>query len=146
MESLRQVPAKSPMVSKMHADNKLSPVFLSIIPPIRDLLGFPSLACLLSALFCPNPKCLLPPATQPSSFHIVLPSLSSLHAPLTRSVSSVLLDSGPLAVESIVGGALELCARGSPATSGSVAESGKRLRGARSGAKAEHGVECGLGD
>ena len=95
-------------------------------------------------LFCPNPNVSSHPQCDPDSYQPALQSFSSLLAPLTRSVSSVLLDSGPLAVESVVGGALELRAGGSPATSGSVAESGKRLRGARSGAKAEHGVECAV--
>jgi hypothetical protein len=146
MESLRQVPARVQWLVKcirttasslyafpfflataifllfllLHASSPLSSAQIPMPPPTRSTILLP-----------PNPA---------------LPHLSPLFAPLTRSVSSVLLDSGPLAVESVVGGALELGAGGSPATSGSVAESGKRLRGARSGAKAEHGVECGLGD
>jgi hypothetical protein len=105
---------------------------------------------LLHASPLPSAQTPMPPPTRnatlfPLNQHYPPLPLSPLFAPLTRSVSSVLLDSGPLAVESVVGGALELCARGSPATSGGVAESGKRLRGARSGAKAEHGVECELG-
>lgn len=74
------------------------------------------------------------------------PSIFFPLAPLTRSVSGVLLDSGPLAVEGVVGGALEALranARG-PAAGSGVAESGERLRGAHSGTEAEHGVECAV--
>lgn len=68
------------------------------------------------------------------------PRNSDSRGKLTRSVSSVLLDSGSLAVESIVGGALEAFganARG-PAAGGLVAESGERVSGARGGTEAEH--------
>jgi hypothetical protein len=59
----------------------------------------------------------------------------------------MLLNSGSLAVESIVGRALEaLCANaGRPAAGSGVAESGQRERSARGGAEAEHCVVCGGG-
>lgn len=66
----------------------------------------------------------------------MMPSLPRL----TGSVSSVLLDSGPLAVEGVVGRALKAFganARG-PAAGGLVAESGERGRGARGGTEAQH--------
>lgn len=61
---------------------------------------------------------------------------------LTRGVSSVLLNSGPLTVEGVVGRALKALradAR-SPAAGSGVAESGQRRRGARGGTEAEHCV------
>lgn len=65
-------------------------------------------------------------------------------SPLTRSISGVLLDSGPLAVEGVVGRALKALRAdaGSPAAGSGVAESGQRRRGARSGTEAEHCVVC----
>jgi len=83
---------------------------------------------------------------RPSSPRPTLLSLSSFLVPLTRRVSSVLLNGGPLTVESVVGGALEALRANarSPAAGGGVAESRERLRSARGGAKAEHGVECGV--
>lgn len=61
--------------------------------------------------------------------------------PLTRSVGSVLLDSGPLAVKGVVGSALKaLRGAGVEAAGSGVAENGERRRGAGGGAEAEHCV------
>lgn len=56
----------------------------------------------------------------------------------------MLLNSGPLAVEGVVGRALEALRANarSPAAGGGVAESGQCARGASSGTEAEHRVDC----
>ena len=92
-------------------------------------------------LFCPNPNVSSHPQCDPDSYQPALQSFSSLLAPLTRSVSSVLLDSGPLAVEGVVGRALKaLRGAGVEAAGSGVAENGERRRGAGGGAEAEHCV------
>lgn len=58
----------------------------------------------------------------------------------------MLLNGSPLAVEGVVGRALEAFGAnaGSPAAGGLVAESGERGRGARGGAEAEHNCDCAV--
>ena len=87
-------------------------------------------------------------STQPSTLSPRLPFSSptaNASSPppisLTRGVGSVLLDSGPLAVEGVVGRALKLRAdAGVEAAGGGVAENGERRRGAGGGTEAEHCV------
>jgi hypothetical protein len=72
---------KSPMVSKVHSDDGFFLVFFPLLPRDRNLPAFPPLACLLSALFCPNPNASSnpqynPPPTEPSA----TPSLPSFRA------------------------------------------------------------------
>lgn len=130
------------MVSGLHLIARLLPVFLSPLFGSRIFLDsfLMRASTPLSSVRIPMPPLLRPIDPLPTS--ITLPPLSQI--PLTRSVSSMLLDSGPLAVESVVGGTLEALranARG-PAAGSSVAESGERGRGARGGTEAEHGVVC----
>lgn len=73
------------------------------------------------------------------------PTANAFSAPpisLTRGIGSVLLDSGPLAVEGVVGRALKALRAdaGVEAAGSGVAENGKRRRGAGGGAEAEHCV------
>jgi hypothetical protein len=78
---------------------------------------------------------------KPSSYSPTANAFSLPPVPLTRSVSSVLLDSGPLAVEGVVGRALKaLRGAGVEAAGSGVAENGERRRGAGGSAKAEHCV------
>lgn len=112
-------------------------------PSISDMPGSPG-SCSYSI-----PLHSLPPMSPCPSSQPLPPPLEPMPGrlppeTLTRGVSSVLLNSGPLAVEGVVGRAfkaLRADAR-SPAAGSGVAESGQRRRGARGGAEAEHCVVC----
>ena len=129
------------MVSKVQIDDLFSGISLSARP--RKTYCHNSLAlahtALPSDLFHPNLHPLPKPSSSSSGANASYPPSISL----TRSVSSVLLDSGPLAVEGVVGRALKLRADAGVEAAGSgVAENGERRRGAGGGAEAEHCVVC----
>lgn len=134
------------MVSDVQHDNLFSHKGFSARLPEVYCHNSLSLAhtALPSDLFHP----ILHPLPKPSSSFPTANAFSPPPMPLTRSVGSVLLDSGPLAVEGVVGRALKLRAdAGVEAAGGGVAENGERRRGAGGGAEAEHCVvgiaDCG---
>ena len=139
MESLRQVPVKS-QLSAMCNLTAASGMYTSPIvwKPILAVI----LLLLLVRLQVPisfsqtSTFSLRPSSSSPTANAFSPPPIS-----LTRGVGSVLLDSGPLAVEGVVGRALKLRAdAGVEAAGGGVAENGERRRGAGGGTEAEHCV------
>jgi hypothetical protein len=130
------------VVSSVPFDKVSMHIVLSACLPTRSSLDSRALAhkAPCSVLFHPRHSSFL---RSPSCFPAANAS-SPPPSPLTRSVSSVLLDSSPLAVEGVVGRTLKALRADArrPAAGSGVAESGQRKRGARGGAEAEHYVVC----
>jgi hypothetical protein len=138
MESLRQVPVEFQW-SAMRNLTTSSHVGFSARLQNRYCHDSLALACtaLPSDLFHPN----LHPIPKPSPCSPAANAFPPPPISLTRGIGSVLLDSGPLAVEGVVGRALKaLRGAGVEAAGSGVAENGERRRGARGGAEAEHCV------